>query len=256
MLTETYVSHLKANTGLSDNTVNSYKYDVEGFLSYCGFDSDTGSGDEDGRGDFTEKITKDAVLSYIIHMKNSGKSLATILRCVSAIKNYGKYLSDNGIIKVNPCEGITLPRQEKKSSAKKPSSKEIDRLLSCIKKDSIKGMRDYAMICLVACCGIQASEMTELDIENFNEADSLIEVMKNGSKQFYPLSDDVNHMISKYVNKCRPLIVADNESALFVNSGGNRMTRQGFWKIIRQYKEKASIDSSVTPRTLRYSMPG
>lgn len=256
MLIEKYILYLKSNTELSENTVNSYRYDVEGFLSFCGVDLSCGELNENESVDCINRVTKDAVLSYIIHLKSSDKSLATIMRCISAIKNYGKYLLDNGYIDVNPCDGISLPKPERKDFVVKPSSKEIAVLISCIRKDSLKGMRDYAMICLVACCGIQASEMVTLNIENYNEIDSVIEVMKNGSKQFHPLPKEVNYALSNYVKLCRPLILADEESALFVNSGGRRMTRQGFWKIIRQYKEKASIAAPITPRTLRYSMPG
>jgi len=201
-------------------------------------------------------MTKESVTAYMIHMKNSGKSMSTVLRCVSAIKNFSKYLNDIGVIDKNPCEGITLPRQEKKASVRRTSAGEISQLLSCIKKDSLKGMRDYAMICLVASSGIQASEITELDIDNFNGGDMIIEVIDNGCKQFYPLSEDVCNAIERYIKNCRPLIVSENENALFVNTNGRRMTRQGFWKIIRMYRDKASIMSKITPRTLRYSMNG
>lgn len=243
MLIGKYVNYLSENTDLSGNTVLSYRYDIEGFLTYCEKNE-------------CKEISKDAVMAYVIYMKNSGKSMATVLRCVSAIKNFSKYLADSGVVEINPCEGIILPKFERKISVKRPSFGEISQLLSCIKKDSLKGMRDYAMICLAASSGIQASEITELDIDNFNGQDMLIEVMKNGCKQFYPLSEDVCMCIDRYVEHCRPLIISENESSLFVNTNGKRMTRQGFWKIIRMYKEKASIKSSVTPRTIRYSLPG
>lgn len=243
MLIEKYVKYLSDKTELSENTVNSYRYDIEGYLSYC-------------ENNLHSEITKESVTSYMIQMKNNGKSMATVLRCVSAIKNFTKYLTDKGILNKNPCEGILLPKQEKKIPVTRPSTGEISKLLSCVKQDSLKGMRDYAMICLVASSGIQASEITELNVENYNLNEKLIEVMKNGCRQFYPLPDDVCTAIERYILQCRPLIIADGELSLFVNTNGRRMTRQGFWKIIRMYREKASIKSSVTPRSLRYSMNG
>lgn len=243
MLIEKYIEYLNNSTGLSENTISSYLYDIDGYLNYCGNDE-------------SKAISKASVMSYIIHLKNSGRSMSTILRFASAIKNFTKYLADCGEIASNPCENIKLPKYEKKLPEVRISGGDIELLLDSIKKESLKGMRDYAMICLVASSGIRASEITELDIVNFNERDMLIEVIKNGCKQFYPLSEEVCCSIEKYVKKCRPLIVSDDEPALFVNTNGKRMTRQGFWKIIRMYKEKAKIKSSVTPRSIRYSMPG
>lgn len=243
MLMEKYIEYLKNNTELSENTVSSYQYDIDGFLLYC-------------KNDEKISVTKETLTAYIIHLKNSGRSMATILRFISAMKNFTKYLNESGKIDFNPCEDIKVPKIERKTSDEKLSAGEIGLLLSSIKKESLKGMRDYAMICLAASSGIRASEITELDIGNFNEQDMLIEVIKNGCKQFHPLSDEVFYAIEKYVRNCRPLIVSENECALFVNTNGKRMTRQGFWKIIRMYKEKTTIKSSVTPRSIRYSLPG
>ena len=243
MLIEKYKEHLNENTGLSENTVSSYQYDIEGFLSYC-------------QNDEKQAMTKEMITAYIIHLKNSGRSMSTVLRFVSAVKNFSKYLENSGMIDFNPCIDIAIPKYERKQSESRLTVGEIALLLGSVKKESLKGMRDYAMICLVASSGIRASEITELDIGNFNNRDMLIEVTKNGCKQFHPLSEEVFCAIDKYVRNCRPLIVSDDESALFVNTNGKRMTRQGFWKIIRRYKEKTSIKSSVTPRTIRYSMPG
>ncbi|MBQ8828312.1 MAG: tyrosine-type recombinase/integrase [Clostridia bacterium] len=238
-----YLDYLKNETELSGNTINSYRYDIEGFMETL-----KKSPDE-------MFFTQSDILSYMLHMKDSGKSAATILRCVAAVKNYSKYLEQQGYIDENPCEGIELPQRIRREP-KRLASSEIVRLLNVIKKESMKGMRDYAMICLVAKCGIQASEMTALDISDFIVKDRVIVVNKNGRERIYPLSDEVSDAIVQYISKCRPLIVIENESALFVNTNGRRMTRQGFWKIVRQYKEKASIGVNVTPRTLRYSLHG
>lgn len=243
MLMKKYIEYLKENTELSENTISSYIYDIDGYLNYCGYNE-------------IKDVSNESLTAYIIHLKNSGRSMSTIMRFVSAVKNFTKYLSDSGEIDSNPCENIELPKYEKKPIEARISCGDLDLLLDSIKRDSLKGMRDYAMICLVASSGIRASEITELNLDNFNARDMLIEVIKNGCKQFYPLSDEVFYSIEKYVKSCRPLIVSDNENALFVNTNGKRMTRQGFWKIIRMYKEKAAIKSPVTPRSIRYSMPG
>lgn len=249
MLTDSYFEYLKKDAGLSENTVNSYRYDIEGFYAERrrrrGNDAKTCEID----------ITRSDILSYILHMKDSGRSTATILRGVAAVKNYCRYLEQCGYISENPCEGIELPRQEKRA-VQKPASNEIIRLLNSIKKDSIKGMRDYAMICLVAKCGMQASEMIAIDTDNFRVEENEISVAKNGGEQTFSLPAEVTEAIENYITKCRPLIVNENEKALFLNASGRRMTRQGFWKIVRQYKDKASIDVEITPRTLRYSLPG
>ncbi|MBE7064904.1 MAG: hypothetical protein E7384_03710 [Ruminococcaceae bacterium] len=238
-----YVEYLRDNTELSENTVNSYKYDIDGFLSYC---KNLG----------LNEPTNSAVMSYIVYMNTQGKSPATVMRCISAVKKFGKYMTEQGVIDQDICAGIKLPKTESKNSVGRAGESDISKLLSSINQNSIKGMRDYAMICLVASSGIQASEITELDLSNFNGYGMMIEVTKKGCNQFYPLSEDVCRAIERYVKFCRPLIISDNETSLFVNTNGKRMTRQGFWKIIRMYKEKASIKSCVTPRSIRYSLPG
>ncbi len=238
-----FETYLKQNKRASQNTVVSYMRDIKRFSNFC---------IENGIKDLA-KSTPKAINSYISDLSEDGKSSATITRSIASLKAFFLYLLSDKVISDNPMSGVKTVKKTKKLPHIL-TNKEIDLFLSQPKCDSAKGYRDKAMLELLYATGIRVSELISLDVEDINIELGFIKCGTDANERFIPVYPAALKAVSEYLNEARPLLLSGlSGSSLFLNLNGERMTRQGFWKIIKHYKETSKIKSEITPHTLRHS---
>ena len=227
----------------SVNTLSSYVRDISQFQTWL---LERGAMD-------LRKVKKDMIGEYLDHMKVIGKSPATITRCTASIKSFYTYMLQAGFIKTNPAKAVASVKVERKYP-EILTSKEVELFLEQPKCVDEKGFRDHAMLELLYATGIRVSELIGLDLDDVNLTVGFIRCDSKEKERIIPLYQGAIKALQDYVRDIRPRIVADDEErALFVNMNGGRMSRQGFWKIIKYYQEKAEIEKEITPHTLRHS---
>jgi len=223
------------------NTVNAYIRDITrfaGFLEIC------------GKTNFDDADETD-VRAFISQLEEKGRSPATVSRCVSSLKAFFSRMSEQGLAINNPAKGVSAAAAKKKTPSFL-SNNEITRLLEQPDIKDEKGCRDRAMLETLYATGIRVSELIKLDESDVNLATGLI-TCRNGKVRIIPIYAKAVKAISAYLSFARPVMAADGECALFVNTVGGRMSRQGFWKILKGYAEKALINIDMTPQILRNS---
>ena len=193
------------------------------------------------------------MVDYTNHMQEKGKSAATISRSVASLKSLFTFMVNSGMRSSNPVTNIQIEKAEKKLP-QILTGKEVELLLEQPKCTDLKGYRDKAMLELLYATGIRVSELINLNVTDVNLPGGFIKCEGGGKVRIIPLYPAAIKALSEYIELIRPKMVADVlEESLFVNVSGERMSRQGFWKIIKYYQEKAQIDKDITPHTLRHS---
>ena len=239
LLYQDYLLNIKKS---SANTVASYIRDLKQLSQYA----------EDYLETDLPGVTAEQISVYLAWMTNSGKSQATVTRSLASIKGFYGYLLAEGRVTRNPAKGIQLKRAEKKLP-QILTGKEVELLLEQPKCTDMKGYRDKAMLELLYATGIRVSELISLNVEDVNLPAGFIRC-DGGKQRTIPLYPAAVRAVQTYMIEIRPNMIADPaESALFVNLGGERMSRQGFWKIIKHYQQTANISKDITPHTLRHS---
>jgi integrase/recombinase XerD len=186
-------------------------------------------------------------------MQTRGKSAASATRFLASIKSFYNFLISQGDISVNPAKSVTAVKVERKYP-EILTSKEVEVFLEQPQCIDAKGFRDHAMLELLYATGIRVTELISLDLDDLNLAAGVVRCYSKGKERIIPLYHTAIRALQDYVRTIRPQLIADDsEKALFVNMNGERMSRQGFWKIIKYYQEKAGIDKDITPHTLRHS---
>ena len=240
---ELFESFLKNEKKASANTLSSYMRDIHQFASY----------QESNGGSPIAEASEEDLAAYIDHLRQSGKSVATVSRNIASLKNLYSYLTLNRMIERNPSTKLV----PEKSTQKLPqilSSKEVDLLLAQPECIDAKGYRDRAMLELLYATGIRVTELIDLNISDVNLAEGVIRCHSRDKERYIPMYPKAVKALSEYLELVRPQMIAmPDEEALFVNVGGERMSRQGFWKLIKHYQKKAKIDKEITPHTLRHS---
>ena len=238
-----YGDYLTKEKNSSQNTVSSYLRDITQFSEYllaaqrCSLREATG----------------DMIQNYMSWMQNHGKSAASVTRFLASAKSFYNYLISTGDRKTNPAKGVAAAKVERKYP-EILSSKEVELFLEQPQCVDAKGFRDHAMLELLYATGIRVSELISLDIDDLNLAAGVIRCESRGKERVIPLYPTAIKALQDYVRSIRPQLLADSaEQTLFVNMNGERMSRQGFWKIIKYYQEKAGIAKDITPHTLRHS---
>ena len=190
---------------------------------------------------------------YLHHLSNIGKSPATVTRCLASARCYFQFLQQHGEISASPALNIKTEKVEKKLP-QILTSKEVDLLLDQPKLTDMKGYRDKAMLELLYATGIRVSELINLDLSDVNLAAEFIRCSSGGKERIIPLYSAAVRAVRDYIENIRPKMIATaSETALFVNVSGERMSRQGFWKLIKHYQQTAGIEKDITPHTLRHS---
>lgn len=237
-----YEAWLVAEKNAASNTLSSYLRDIRQYLNYLT--------SMDVKPEQANQSTFD---QYTKHMRAAGKSPATITRVAASLKSFYSYLLSARRVSFNPAKSITPVKTEKKLP-QILTGKEVDLFLEQPECSDAKGYRDKAMLELLYATGIRVSELIALDLTNLNLAASIIHCTSSGRERMIPLYPSAVKALAEYVEHIRPqMIEQPDEQALFVNISGRRMSRQGFWKIIKFYQEKAGIKKEITPHTLRHS---
>lgn len=234
---------LQKNKRASDNTVASYMRDITRFNEFVYL-----NGVKD-----IAKCSDKEIESYVDSLSREGKSSATITRTIASLRSFYTYLVSKKVIKKNPTRNI---KSEKKKTTlpRILTSKEVDLFLKQPECSSLKGSRDKAMLELLYATGIRVSELISLDLKDFNAELGFIRCGENASERVIPLYPAAISAVSDYIESVRPMLLSNSaEKALFVNLNGGRMTRQGFWKIIKHYQKTAKITTDITPHILRHS---
>ncbi len=237
-----YEKWLTTEKKAAPNTLSSYLRDVRQFLTYLSVNDME-----------PERVNQRTLEQFMKHLAAQGKSKSTITRSVASLKSFYTYLLIEGYVSSNPAKSIAPIKAERKLP-QILTSKEVDLFLEQPECSDAKGYRDKAMLELLYATGIRVSELINLDLSNLNLSASIIRCESRGKERIIPLYPSAVRALAEYVEKVRPQMVErPDEPALFVNLNGRRMSRQGFWKIIKYYQEKAGIQKDITPHTLRHS---
>lgn len=240
---ELFESYLINDKKASANTFSSYMRDIRQFAEYL---VNTG-------GSLLAEAEEDELAEYIEHLKEAGKSVATVSRNIASLKNLYSFLMIRRVIDHNPAMKL-VPEKSVQKLPQIMTSKEVDLLLAQPECVDAKGYRDRAMLELLYATGMRVSELIALNIDDVNLADGTIHCHARDKERSIPMYPKAIKALSEYLELVRPQMIAlPDEEALFVNVGGERMSRQGFWKLIKHYQKKAHIDKEITPHTLRHS---
>ena len=238
-----YRTWLQEEKHASDNTLSSYLRDINQFKTWL-----LGAGSPDLR-----RVKKDTINEYMLYLSGAGKSPATITRCTASLKSFYAYMLGRGAVKTNPAKNVAALKVERKCP-EILTSKEVELFLEQPKCVDEKGYRDHAMLELLYATGIRVSELIGLDVGDVNLAGGFIRCRSKTRERIIPLYRTAIKALRDYITDIRPRIISGpDEQALFVNMNGERMSRQGFWKIIKHYQETAGIEKDITPHTLRHS---
>ena len=237
-----FFDFLENDKKLSDNTLQSYKRDLKQFKRYI-------EACEINYNHVKEEDIKD----YIKELQEEGKKASSISRCIASIRSFYQFVLKRKKIKVDPTANIQSPKIEKRVPSVL-TSKEVELLLDQPKDVDLKGTRDKAMLEFAYATGMRVTEIISLNIDDVNLEEGYV-TCKTGNKQrTIPLGTMSLNALKEYVDDARDVLIKnDDEKELFVNVNGGRLTRQGFWKIIKYYKEQAHITKDITPHVLRHS---
>lgn len=242
-LVRAYENYLTKVKQASANTVASYMRDIRQFAQWLQTEAGLDIVD----------ATKSNIGDYLIHLENDGRSGATISRSVASLKNFYAYVVSTGFLERTPVVDIHVDRGEKKIP-QILTGREIELLLSQPVCVDAKGYRDKAMLEVLYATGIRVTELIDLNISDVNLDLGIIKCSSAKKSRAIPLYPAALRALASYLDNVRSAMIADpKEQALFVNVNGIRMSRQGFWKILKHYQMMAHIDKEITPHTLRHS---
>lgn len=238
-----FIEYLEKEKGASENTRVSYRRDLMQMAAYLETMGITEP----------EKVTKTALNSYVLYQEKEGKASTTVSRTLASMKAFFHYEFERGVIKKDPSETIRAPKIEKKAPTILTID-EVNRLLSQPSGTSTKEIRDRAMLELLYATGIRVSELIHLALSDVNMSIGFITCRDENKERTIPFGRAAKEALSKYLDSAREeLLKGSSSQYLFVNCSGGSMSRQGFWKIIKYYGNKAGIEEDITPHTLRHS---
>ena len=242
-----FLDYLQNEKGKADNTILAYRKDLTGYQEFL---------QKKGISRIEDAGSSDAAL-YLMEMKNEGKSKATVNRRLASIRAYYKFLVKKGVIKENPAEDIRTPKIAVKE-IQYLSVEEVEKLLS-LPDDSTKGLRDRAMLEVLYATGIRVSEIVELRLSDVDLSLGFVKCAGgHGRPRIVPMGIPARNALREYLRKSRPFYMkeqdaSDPDGMLFVNFSGEAFTRQGFWRILKQYGEESGLGDRLNPQTLRNS---
>ena len=238
-----FLKFLENDKKVSNNTLQSYKRDLEQYKNYLLTN--------DMKYNKIEEEDIKVFVKYLLEEQN--KKPSTISRMIASIRSFYQYEVKNKKVTKDPTENIQSPKIEKKAPCIL-TTKEVELLLEQPTDEDLKGIRDKAMLEFAYATGMRVTEIISLNVEDVNLEKEYVECKTGKKVRDIPLGKMALIAIKEYINKARDIMVkSDKEKALFVNMNGKRLTRQGFWKIIKYYQEQAHIDKDITPHTLRHS---
>ena len=237
-----FLNFLQNEKKVSDNTLQSYKRDLDKFKEYI-----------ENNGKKYNKIQENDVKEYLDYLSEQNKKPSTVLRTIASIRSFYQYELKIKKVTEDPTERIKSPKIEKKAPCIL-TSKEVELLLEQPQCVDLKGIRDKAMLEFAYATGMRVTEIISLDVDDVNIEQEAVICKTRNKNRTIPLGKMALNAVKEYIGEARNILVkSEKEKALFVNLNGKRLTRQGFWKIIKYYQEQAQIEKDITPHTLRHS---
>ena len=243
-LIQEFIDYLGHEKGLADNTLESYSRDLKQYYGFLSGDTATS----------LAGASQSTIVAYLMLLRKQGKATATIARRLAALKAFYQFLVKENYVATDPTDELSSPKLERKLP-KVLTVEEVERLLSQPDVTNPVGRRDKAMLELLYATGIRVSELVNLNVIDIDLKEGFVRCMGKGSKErVVPMGEISISALKSYLENARLKIIADpKEKAIFVNHHGKRLTRQGFWKIVKKYASQAQIRKEITPHTLRHS---
>ncbi|MCH8920557.1 MAG: site-specific tyrosine recombinase XerD [Chloroflexi bacterium] len=243
-----FLVFLAVEKGASSNTIAAYKNDLQQLADFIGSRASV---------DGWQSLSRSDIQDFILDLKQRGYTETSVARKVAAVRSFFAFLAAEGSITANPTEGLSSPRVGK-TLPKAISPNEVDELLEQpARRSTPEAKRDRAMLELLYATGMRVTELVSLDMENLNldPRSPFVTCLGKGAKErSIPIHDHALEALNGYLEDGRPMMVRNHdEPALFVNRRGERLTRQGFWLILKGYAKSANLGDGVTPHTLRHS---
>ena len=237
-----FLEFLQNDKKVSDNTLQSYRRDIVYYNKYL----------ESNKMNYV-KVKEEDIKAYLEHLQEIGKKSSTVSRNLASIRSFYQFLVRNKKAKQDPTNNIQSPKVEKKAPSVL-TAQEVELLLNQPKDVDLKGTRDKAMLEFAYATGMRVTEIISLNIDNVNLEEGYVSCKTGSKERNIPLGKMSLKALKEYVEEARPVLIKDEKvKALFVNINGQRLTRQGFWKIVKFYKEQAHITKDITPHVLRHS---
>ncbi|WP_427339229.1 site-specific tyrosine recombinase XerD [Caloranaerobacter sp. DY30410] len=239
-----FLEYLLYEREASNNTIESYSRDLRQFKKYI---------TENDINDF-RLVNKTTIITYLVYLQKIGRAPSTVSRNLASVRSFYQFLLNEGIVKKDPTVNLQSPKNEKRLP-QVLTPKEVELLLEQPDLNTSKGVRDRAMLELLYAAGIRVSELVALDIDDIDLKLGFLVCSKNTSNERnIPIGRFAIDILNEYLLNHRKSFVKDNNvKALFLNYHGKRLTRQGFWKIIKSYTKKINLNKAITPHTLRHS---
>ncbi|MBQ7794650.1 MAG: tyrosine recombinase [Clostridia bacterium] len=227
----------------SENTAVCYRRDAEKYIEFL---------EENGINSLFD-TTKSTVLTYLLSLQKEGRSDATVNRTLASLRAFYSYLTAGGEAMPDPTTNLEAPKTVRKQP-KVLTAREVERLLSAPDIKTVRGRRDRAMLEVLYATGIKVSELIALDIRDVNTAAGFLHCRGGARERILPMGQLAVQAVNRYLSSARENLLGDGTSeALFLNYNGERMSRQGFWKLMKEYRKKARITAEITPQILRSS---
>ncbi|MFS0722720.1 site-specific tyrosine recombinase XerD [Paenibacillus sp. 1P07SE] len=242
---QSFVEHLADERNLSSNTLDAYTRDVTAFLAFAA---------AEGAPD-VPAITRHHIARYMLLLRQKGRASATITRTIVSLRAFFHYLIRSGRLAQDPSIYLETPKQEKKMP-RFLSVDEVRQLLEAPDPASAAGCRDAAMLELLYATGMRVTELIMLDLEHVHAELRFIRCIgSNGNERIIPIGESALAALLRYVEHGREKLLRPDQghAALFLNQQGARITRQGFWKLIKKYAQAAGISAKITPHSLRHA---
>ncbi|HHU33276.1 MAG: site-specific tyrosine recombinase XerD [Zhaonellaceae bacterium] len=242
---EEFISYISIERGLAENTVESYLHDLNSFNNYI-FEELTLS--------YYQDVTESNIVSYLVFLQKTGKATSTIARHIATLKSFFNYLLRENIISTDPTSNLETPKLSRKLP-KILTVAEVEQLLQQPDTSTPAGLRDKCMLEVLYATGLRVTELISLRINQVNYETGYVRCFGKGSKErIVPLGRIAKKYLDLYLRNGRgKLAKIPSEDAIFINHFGKKLTRQGFWKILKKYVRKAGIKKEITPHTLRHS---
>ena len=247
---DSFLNYLRVEKGFSNNTTMAYHNDLSQLLIFA-----TGVAGKRSIMPAWDNFSRQDMLSYLLYLKERNYAVTTLARKVAAGKSFFNFLLSEGRIKTNPMDNISSPRVGKALPSTLSLSQVRELLLQPAKSEKPEAKRDKAMLELLYASGMRVSELVNLNLGDVDTEKGYVRPFGKGSKErMVPVYPQAAHSAREYIDDVRPRFVHDSDQkALFVNQRGERLTRQGFWQILKEYARQAGLEGRVTPHTLRHS---
>jgi len=241
---ESFLTYLIVIRGLSKNTVNSYKTDVKKlfkFLKAININS-------------MDDIQPGHLANFTVDLNIKGLGIRSINRCTVSVKQFFKYLLLENILESDPTINLATPKM-KRALPEVLSVEDIKKILDSPDRSTFEGLRDSAMLEVLYASGLRVSELVNLTLTSLNQDHGYLVVFGKGNKErLTPIGQPALKKVKDYLSLSRPHLIKDRISDyIFITRRGSKFTRQGFWKIVKNYTAKAGIQKNISPHTIRHS---